>query len=107
MFLSKCIAINELTSRPAGLEPATYGLEIRCSVHLSYGRKSLSFWELITFYKKNAFPTNLRPLYIQPVNIARRLKVSFAAGAKSKDIAIAVKNKGKGGKKKFATDRAY
>ena len=25
-------------TRPAGLEPATYGLEIRCSIHLSYGR---------------------------------------------------------------------
>jgi hypothetical protein len=25
-------------ARPAGLEPATVGLEIRCSVRLSYGR---------------------------------------------------------------------
>ena len=24
--------------RPAGLEPATLGLEIPCSIHLSYGR---------------------------------------------------------------------
>ncbi len=33
-------------TRPAGLEPATYGLEIRCSVQLSYGRfnfKSLQY----------------------------------------------------------------
>ncbi len=30
------------TTRPAGLEPATYGLEIRCSVRLSYGRTKYS-----------------------------------------------------------------
>jgi hypothetical protein len=29
---------KELQLRPAGLEPATYGLEIRCSIQLSYGR---------------------------------------------------------------------
>ena len=27
---------------PAGLEPATNGLEIRCSVQLSYGSKTLA-----------------------------------------------------------------
>ncbi len=26
--------------RPVGLEPTTYGLEIRCSILLSYGRKN-------------------------------------------------------------------
>ncbi len=29
------------SSRPAGLEPAAYGLEIRCSIQLSYGRFKL------------------------------------------------------------------
>ena len=27
--------------RPAGLEPAAYGLEIRCSIQLSYGRLNI------------------------------------------------------------------
>ncbi len=34
--------INKIATRPAGLEPATYGLEIRCSIQLSYGRHSIN-----------------------------------------------------------------
>jgi hypothetical protein len=29
-------------TRPEGLEPSTYGLEIRCSIRLSYGRRYFS-----------------------------------------------------------------
>ncbi len=35
---------------PAGLEPATYGLEVRRSIQLSYGAKSL----IINVSKKSA-----------------------------------------------------
>jgi hypothetical protein len=33
-----CVGYAEKKTRPAGLEPAAYGLEIRCSIQLSYGR---------------------------------------------------------------------
>jgi hypothetical protein len=32
--------IAEIPLRPAGLEPATLGLEIPCSIRLSYGREN-------------------------------------------------------------------
>jgi hypothetical protein len=33
-----CISTLKRSARPEGLEPSTYGLEIRCSIRLSYGR---------------------------------------------------------------------
>ena len=32
----------ESVARPAGLEPATYGLEGRCTIRLCYGRRARS-----------------------------------------------------------------
>jgi hypothetical protein len=31
--------LRHFDARPEGLEPSTYGLEIRCSIRLSYGRR--------------------------------------------------------------------
>ncbi len=34
---------RELAARPEGIEPPALGLEGRCSIHLSYGRKRKDF----------------------------------------------------------------
>ena len=38
-------------ARPAGLEPAAFGLEIRCSIQLSYGRVRASLKGLLILIK--------------------------------------------------------
>jgi hypothetical protein len=40
----------DATTRPAGFESATYGLEIRCSIQLSYGRSNSQVLPNITTF---------------------------------------------------------
>jgi hypothetical protein len=57
---SHYISIGYRVTRPAGFEPATYGLEIRCSVQLSYGRLNFKLFEYNSFLKL------LSTLFVRP-----------------------------------------
>ena len=46
--------IHHNLARPAGFEPATYGLEGRCSIQLSYGRKIVT-----ASYQRPSWPQTL------------------------------------------------
>ena len=46
-----------VVTRPAGLEPATFGLEIRCSIRLSYGRYALFQRDLLRPYNESETAT--------------------------------------------------
>ena len=54
---------QRVATRPAGLEPATYGLEIRCSIQLSYGRSIYRCYQYNSLLKPcQRFSTSTRPL---------------------------------------------
>ena len=54
--------------RPAGLEPATDGLENRCSIHLSYGRNQSAQLGVAAIARSQAIPhpVELRPAGFEP-----------------------------------------
>lgn len=76
--------------RPGGFEPPTCGLEVRCSIQLSYGRKCLTINGLCDFCRPSVSP--VQPLrcfmvVVQPRTTKR--PAPFAAGQGEKTIHLA------------------
>ena len=60
-------------ARPAGLEPATYGLEGRCTIQLCYGRRVRSIPPLNTGAKWERWVGTQAAVLTTPASMVRTL----------------------------------
>ena len=70
-----------LMVRPAGLEPATYGIEVRCSIQLSYERVMLSCVSCIASANETFRGTRLVDPFTGPHRARERVQLARADGA--------------------------
>src|SRR6266581_2020655 len=70
-------------TRPEGLEPSTYGLEIRCSIRLSYGRRiSKDIYRVSSRIKAAETPN----LYDRAVHALKESKATLGAPTRRTSI---------------------